>query len=131
MRPIKFKIWYPDSSLMEGPFDIDLLYTQNSVHPKFVTSDKHYYLQYTGFHDKNGKEIYEGDIISYQGRPFTARADVSAVYEAGTPLIVEFRCGSFCVNTPWFEIDSLFDMRYSILGFEVIGNIYQNPEKDK
>lgn len=121
MRPIKFKIWYPDSNLMEGPFDIDLLYIPNSVHPKFVTSDRHYYLQYTGLNDKNDKEIYEGDILAATHAP---------LYN----MVVNFEHGSFCAQAPWVEIKSLWGFRFSIHNFEIIGNIYRNPEllrKDK
>lgn len=122
MRPIKFKIWYPDSKLMEGPFDIDLFYIRNSVHPKFESSDKHIYLQYTGLKDKNDKEIYEGDVL---GCSFLDNID---------NVFINFEHGSFCANTLWIQTRSLWNLRFSMLNFEVIGNIYQHPQlmnKDK
>jgi hypothetical protein len=61
-------------------------------------------LQYTGLTDKNGVEIFEGDIL----------AD-----DAG---VVEFAYGGFCVRGERSYIASYAGV------FEVIGNIYQNPE---
>jgi uncharacterized phage protein (TIGR01671 family) len=67
--------------------------------------------QYTGLKDKNGKEIYEGDIISTDlDRPFN---------------IVVFRNGAFvfqCHDNGKDYYDYMFSYG------EVIGNIYENPE---
>lgn len=68
-------------------------------------------MQYTGLHDKNGKEIYDGDIL---------KADVC---EDGDEEIlpVEFRKGGFVFG---YYNSAL---RYAE-NFEIIGNIYENPE---
>ena len=86
-------------------------------------------MQYTGLKDKNGKEIYEGDIIEYK-------------YDSGSTFIGELVFGDYLKQTS--------DMNCRIIGFylrgididgqdwytdfpkvnhiEVIGNIYENPE---
>lgn len=69
------------------------------------------FMQYTGLKDKNGKEIYEGDIVN----------DGAKVYKK-----IGFNFGSFTLDLIDGRIDcSLFDCTPSIF---IVGNIYENPE---
>ena len=87
---------------------------------KHLETENPMYMWETGLKDKNGKEIYEGDIISTDlERPFN---------------IVVFRNGAFMFQCHdngkdyydyMFSVDEEFD--YWKFG-EVIGNIYENPE---
>lgn len=78
-------------------------------------------MQYTGLKDKNGKEIYEGDVLL---------TDLDRPY-----LIVEFRNGAFmyqCHDNGRDYYDIMLPLSIAEHTqdkyVEVIGNIYENPE---
>jgi len=74
--------------------------------------------QYTGLRDKNGKEIYEGDILDVDGTPWLIE-----------PIGTEERDGGkfgLCAS-PYGSGEAYF-IDKSILDGKVIGNIWDNPE---
>lgn len=77
----------------------------------FITDEKTIG-QYTGLHDKNGKEIYEGDIIT--------NGDKNIKY------IVEW-CDAG-LKARQYNNRSYIGLKYWQDVLEVIGNIYDNPE---
>ncbi len=138
-RIIKFKVWYPDSNLMKGPFDIDLFYIRNSAHPEFATSHRHTYLQYTGFKDRNGTEIYEDDLLKTYCAP--ENANKIFIGGIGALSVVKFEYGSFVLVDTYHPLSSAIPFReiciplspskrleHADYQFEVRGNIHQNPE---
>ena len=75
-------------------------------------------MQFTGLHDKNGKEIYEGDVLRfiiddevYRTQPVEWKPEFGLFY-AGINV------GEYCPEDMWACEDV----------YEVIGNIYENPE---
>lgn len=75
--------------------------------------------QFTGLHDKNGKEIYEGDILRSKRKTLNYIA-----YDDDKGRFVEVRIWDAAIDARC-EIS-----KYKIerLGQEVIGNIHDNPE---
>ena len=79
--------------------------------------------QYTGLTDKNGRKVFEGDIVEYQY--VICEEDGVGVYVNS----VTFENGCFCIDG-----DSDFTLSYAIWssdeygGLTVIGNIHDNPK---
>ena len=113
-RPIKFRAW--DSSLggrmwswdsENADFDLQRLLRDRSMPV----------MQFTGLHDKNGKEIWEGDLVKKEDR---------------LPYKVVFDKGCFTVaplgeDGKWYAASGLYLATFHG-ELEVIGNIYENPE---
>ena len=73
-------------------------------------------MQFTGLKDKNGKEIYEGDIITSKLYPF----------QDNYCHDIYFNEAEFRVRWTMFRLSEMFE--HANHNVEVIGNIYENPE---
>lgn len=113
-REIKFRVWAATDDGMkmvyldEAVCDNGLWFSSNTHIDDYAEA----VMQFTGLKDKNGKEIWEGDILSvFGGKRFT----------------VQFLKYSWrVVPVPGFH--SGLGNKLHILRSEVIGNIYSNPE---
>jgi hypothetical protein len=108
-RPIKFRAW--DKGKMIEPMGLLLRDA-----PKWLDelSSEAILMQYTGMKDKNGKEIYEGDICRFDVR----EGGVGEPAYHGLVGQVGFSFGCYTIGDFLSHYHSL----------EVIGNIYENPE---
>ena len=75
--------------------------------------------QYTGLMDKNGKRIFEGDVVYCKSR--LDNANMVVIFECGQfRMVFSENYRSYQTNSGFHDINC-FDK-------EVIGNIYDNPE---
>lgn len=116
MREIKFRAW--DGEKMN--YEVDMLSKWGAIKkgysstPWIKEASAGFSMQYTGLKDKNGKEIYEGDIVS-------------AIDFEKTNYKIKFEDGCF-IFTNGLRGHQLDYSTIQNLQAEVIGNIYENPE---
>jgi len=134
MRIIKFRAWRTDGKYMVTSDVGALTALRNCYGNKGLAEqagfsnidnqpnpDKFILMQYTGRKDINDKEIFEGDIVSFDDCTSTE----SGYCERGCIGVVEW-----CNETVSFEVSNRLSAEsYEVLDeCVVIGNIYENPE---
>lgn len=133
-REIKFRVWdkyekqmYPLSSIDYDIFSQEIRiiaighkngmctsYNKNHNSEKCdITALE--LMQYTGLHDKNGKEIYEGDIVGDNKIKWIVKWN-------------KHRMGFSLYPTTKQLYDEMPINVENELGFKILGNIYDNPE---
>ncbi|MBY6877922.1 YopX family protein [Clostridium botulinum] len=80
-------------------------------------------MQYTGLKDINGKEIYEGDIVSIEIKDKTIKNKIIA----SNNEVVEYKDCKFGVVWGWHRDFTGLDGFYNTT-FEVIGNVYEDSK---
>jgi len=130
MREIKFRIWDKEklcfivdmNNYMISPIDGHVLYVDGHD-----CVDRLIPLQHTGLKDKNGVEIYEGDIIKSQNAgPYLVKWFDCLYWDGGGSCAVGF----YLENTDIRDGELDYHTRLSIDSklLKVIGNIYENTE---
>ena len=111
MRKIKFRIIYLDAAEKKAHNGECSFWTASNPCCSLshvIASSNYAVAQYTGLKDKNGQEIYEGDVLRYLGQ--------SRFYDSVKIVVWENKTAF-----NGFLISKSTD-------YEIIGNIYENPE---
>lgn len=115
MNKIKYRAWEKNLKEMIEVEEIDFIRGVINGSSIWRFFDEIELMQYTGLKDKNGKEIYEGDILRVYDDFF--RDGLDDMYG-----VVKFDNGRFYLNTfkPYYNETWIY--------FEVVGNIYENKD---
>lgn len=125
----KFRAWdggslcrmYQPDEVMVGNGDIWII-DEDSVAGDWIVNNDIELMQSTGLKDKNGKEIFEGDIVQYQN---------TKVSSADSKGVIRYfdNWAMFGIDIEHNEPRALFfNGLADHISLEVVGNTYENPE---
>ena len=126
MRQIKFRAWAHSSKVMFNPdSDNGWELINGELHPLPNTA----LMQFTGLQDKNGVDIYECDVLQiiskYAVRPWSDQPDKKRYYKEPK---IQNKLVTFNTEKACFEVDGTSFAYAKATNYEVIGNLYENPE---
>lgn len=130
-RPFKFRVWDKENKTWHNPNILEVWEETGNLEPYqyiktgkldpiYMPLDNWIIQEYTGVKDKDGKEIYEGDIIEYTYEIYEhdfETGNIGEVYFEDGAFIFDRKRG-FCY----------FDSNFLKNTIKVIGNICENAE---
>ena len=148
MREKKFKAWDKHKKVFIpndvwafvttdfGAFGIMLKDWENYKEGEYFYENSQELVEFTGLHDRSGKEVFEGDVC----KVFIETGGISDRKSGFMYGVVEYKKNEYHINPFRYngDIKSVFGLNkiygFLVYGFthleniEVIGNIYENPE---
>ncbi len=120
MREIKFRAWdgnkllHQEALFWNGESFVSGLWQNCQTHIEWGDQVEVELMQYTGLKDRNGVEVFEGDVVSYTNMKLGQQVAVVEWNPFGS--MAGFQCKNPFVN--------IFDSEEIL----VVGNIHENPE---
>ncbi len=144
-REIKFRIWLPHLKTFGNPLEVVIGFdgkvygfTRPTINDSRLLVEISQLKelrdcvvqQFTGLKDKNGKEIFEGDILNVE------EDDEDSALGRSHSYLVEVRFGGIQYKTSFVMLNKRFGKGETLLSdsigayteMEIIGNIFENPE---
>lgn len=134
MREIKFRAWDRKNSCWYKPalkayrgelFELLISFggdlTAHTMKGLVHQPDRFILMQYTGLSDKNGEEIYEGDVVEAVGYRISGGGILKS------KMLVEWKDGGFRLKR-LYKSPQTYPTLSDTKRLRVVGNIYENPK---
>lgn len=122
-RELKFRVWCGKQKVMLNPFTLEEAVSNAPAH-WHPTGDV--FMQCTGLKDRNGKEIYDGDVLRYvkEGRTSTQKKRASETHYWNVFFDEK---GQWRARRAGEQPEAIWD---KVANHEVVGNIYETSHHE-